>query len=368
MEPETKNYLPTKLKRQMLLQLAFGVVGTVIFVIFILYKTHLYSSYPIGMRVLFSCLFFLATIMLLYCARSLNMVLLLPFYKKVRSKLQHTGSVSIRDLCSESGNSVGVVSGRIYKLIWFGLLPQNCMDIENEQVRLTKENLPNSKAEGTSTTVLSVMKSKLTTPIYWIGAVWLAYSMAFPMLQIYDFLTVAIISAAVYFIAAKALPPRKILVEQKRLDAFGAEDRPTKEFLLTATNYLEQLGVLRQAIQAPKMKVEAAKILETAIEIFDFAKAHPNKMHSLNQFMDYYLPLTIKLLGEYREMELIEEKGDNVVKSIASIEECMDTVVQAFRQELDGLYSDRALDISTDIAVLKKMVKLDEMDDMFKKV
>lgn len=48
--------------------------------------------------------------------------------------------------------------------------------------------------------------------------------------------------------------------------------------------------------------------------------------------------------------------GENINTTKAKVEGMMDTIVAAFTKQLDGLFGEDALDISTDIAVLKTMM------------
>lgn len=48
--------------------------------------------------------------------------------------------------------------------------------------------------------------------------------------------------------------------------------------------------------------------------------------------------------------------GENIDGTMGKIESMMDTVVRAFDKQLDALFGDEALDISTDITVLENLL------------
>ena len=48
--------------------------------------------------------------------------------------------------------------------------------------------------------------------------------------------------------------------------------------------------------------------------------------------------------------------GTNIDGTMGKIETMMDTIVTAFDRQLDALFGDEALDISTDITVLEQML------------
>ena len=72
--------------------------------------------------------------------------------------------------------------------------------------------------------------------------------------------------------------------------------------------------------------------------------------------MDYYLPTTLKLLNAYDRASSAGISGENVDATKAKVEGMTRTVVAAFEKQLDALFGDEALDISTDITVLETMM------------
>ena len=73
--------------------------------------------------------------------------------------------------------------------------------------------------------------------------------------------------------------------------------------------------------------------------------------------MKYYLPMTIKLLTAYAEMDEQQVKVENIDKSKHEIENVLDSLNDAFSKLLDDLYKDTAWDISSDVSVLNAMLK-----------
>ena len=56
-------------------------------------------------------------------------------------------------------------------------------------------------------------------------------------------------------------------------------------------------------------------------------------------------------------------RGENIRRTMQEIETVLDTVVEAFNKQLDNLFSDQALDISTDIQVLETMMAGEGLTD-----
>ena len=98
-------------------------------------------------------------------------------------------------------------------------------------------------------------------------------------------------------------------------------------------------------------------IYEQIVEqIFQRAEEHPEIIPDLKKMMDYYLPMTVKLLDAYEEMDRQPIQGETIRSSKKEIEDTLDTINQAFEKLLDSLFADRAWDISSDISVLQTML------------
>ena len=72
--------------------------------------------------------------------------------------------------------------------------------------------------------------------------------------------------------------------------------------------------------------------------------------------MSYYLPITVKLLNAYADMDKQPVQGENIHNSKKEIEESLDTLNLAFEKLLDSIFEDTAMDVSSDISVLHTLL------------
>ncbi len=91
------------------------------------------------------------------------------------------------------------------------------------------------------------------------------------------------------------------------------------------------------------------KIVQDAIQ-------DPADVPQIRKFLNYYLPTTIKLLNAYDRMSDLGIEGENLSKSMSSIECMLDTAIEAYKKQLDSLFANQALDIETDISVMNRML------------
>ncbi|MBQ8237658.1 MAG: 5-bromo-4-chloroindolyl phosphate hydrolysis family protein [Oscillospiraceae bacterium] len=90
--------------------------------------------------------------------------------------------------------------------------------------------------------------------------------------------------------------------------------------------------------------------------IFERAEAHPEIVPDLKKLMDHYLPMTVKLLNAYADMDAQPIQGQTIQSSKREIEDTLDTLNLAYEKLLDSVFADTALDVSSDISVLNTML------------
>ena len=97
--------------------------------------------------------------------------------------------------------------------------------------------------------------------------------------------------------------------------------------------------------------------------IFERAQGHPEIVPDLKKLMDYYLPMTVKLLNAYADMDAQPVQGETIRSSKKEIEATLDTLNLAFEKLLDDLFEDTAMDVSSDISVLNTLLAQEGLTD-----
>ena len=130
-----------------------------------------------------------------------------------------------------------------------------------------------------------------------------------------------------------------------------------KETLEQGKKYLAQISRLNDRIPGVDVSNKIYKIEDITGRILSRVEEHPSSVDDIKQLMKYYLPMTIKLLTAYAEMDEQPVKVENIDKSKKEIENVLDSLNDAFSKLLDDLYKDTAWDISSDVSVLNAMLK-----------
>ena len=143
-------------------------------------------------------------------------------------------------------------------------------------------------------------------------------------------------------------PRREAPPEETAQEAAARED-----------DILREIRQVNDEIPDAVMSAKIDRIEEITGKIFAYQKAHPNKESQLRTFLNYYLPTTLKILRAYAQLDAQGIEGENISAAKQRIEGMMDQVVSGFEKQLDKLFQDDAMDITSDVEVLENMLKKD---------
>lgn len=129
-----------------------------------------------------------------------------------------------------------------------------------------------------------------------------------------------------------------------------------QEVLDKGNEYLKKIHESNDAIPGVEISAKISRMELIVEKIFERAQKHPEIIPDLKKMMDYYLPMTVKLLDAYEEMDTQPVQGENIQSSKREIEDTLDTLNQAFEKLLDSVFQDTAWDVSTDISVLHTLL------------
>ncbi len=122
---------------------------------------------------------------------------------------------------------------------------------------------------------------------------------------------------------------------------------------------LREIKAVNDAIPDDEMSRKIDRIGEITRKILDYQRQNPAKAPELRQFLNYYLPTTLKILRAYAQMDSQGVEGENISAAKRRIEDMMDKVVEGFEKQLDQLFATDAMDITTDVEVLERMLDKD---------
>lgn len=136
----------------------------------------------------------------------------------------------------------------------------------------------------------------------------------------------------------------------------SAPDPKVQEVLDRGNAYLREIRRCNDEIPGEEISAKISRMEAIVQRIFERAKAHPEIIPDLKKLMDYYLPMTIKLLNAYADMDRQPIQGDTIRASKQEIDTTLDTLNLAFEKLLDSVFQDTAMDVSSDISVLHTLL------------
>lgn len=101
------------------------------------------------------------------------------------------------------------------------------------------------------------------------------------------------------------------------------------------------------------------KIYETSNKIIKAIESKPTKISSARNFLNYYLPVTIKILERYDEIENQRLTTIDSKKFMSSIENMVEKIKNAFEIQLNNIYQPEMIDTDAEIKVFETMLKSD---------
>ena len=227
---------------------------------------------------------------------------------------------------------------------------------------------------------MAYVKKRSVLPIYFVGLTWLAWAwlLGLPLYRPTHYIIVALLSVIAYHAGKMIFPDRGYEVQDAPPSAHQAQPRPEPEtggkpkstgnpeidaLLSERDRAVGEMRRLNASIEDPKISAQISRLEETTGKIIDTVAASPSKLPQIRKFMSYYLPTTLKILRAYGQLEDQEVSGANITAAMQRIEGMMDKVVEGFEKQLDLLFQGDAMDITTDVEVLERMLAKDGLSD-----
>lgn len=217
-------------------------------------------------------------------------------------------------------------------------------------------------------------KKRSALPIYAIGIVWLLYAGKLNTFR--GILSCAVVSAIVYAILRIVLPGKKTdeppkAAAPEQPQPKQAEKKPEPQpkpepeeklppelqsVIYQGKRAIADIRRLNDEIPDERISAQIDLIERLTAQIFDCVRKNPKKLSQIRQFLNYYLPTTIKLMEQYVTLQNQSLKTENITEGMQKIEDLLDKVIIAFQRQLDALFEADVVDITADIRVMEQMM------------
>ena len=163
----------------------------------------------------------------------------------------------------------------------------------------------------------------------------------------------------------------KAYSERSKEEADNTVEQDKSELSLVIENgekYISEIESVNYSLHGNNICTKLNEMANITRNIIDNVRKNPDNLPLVKKFFNHYLPISLKLIYSYRELNTQTIEGENIRKSKNEIENSIDLINTAFRKLLDNLFEDVVLDVSSDISVLETLFTQEGLtEDDFKK-
>lgn len=207
---------------------------------------------------------------------------------------------------------------------------------------------------------MAKITKKPVAPIYAVAVLWVIWGLFFPLYKPFHFVLAAVASVVVYCVGRLIWPNKTYTTpdpEPKKEEKPETTGDPEIDALIKERERaVSEMRRLNDSIEDPVISAQIDRLEATTKKIVAHVVENPAKLPQIRRFLNYYLPTTLKLLNAYDRADSAGISGANVDGTKTRVSDMMETIVAAFDRQLDALFGDEALDISTDITVMEQML------------
>ncbi len=205
-------------------------------------------------------------------------------------------------------------------------------------------------------------KRKGIRPIWVFALFYVGYSLFVPLLKF---------SALLIGLGLSAAAATAVAVKRREKTAEPAADIPAvpvqteneeryspavEAVIADGKKAMSEMGRLYGSIRNPAVRAKINELMSVSDKIIQDARDDESDVPQIRKFLDFYMPTTLKLLNAYDRMDAAEIDGETILRSKQSIEEMLDTTIEAYKKQLDALFSNQAMDIDAEIRSMKSML------------
>ena len=151
-------------------------------------------------------------------------------------------------------------------------------------------------------------------------------------------------------------------IKEENIIEVPVEEEKKKETLqeISSINqwkkYLVEINSAENEFKSQDISFSLYRLGKVVGKVLEYLEKHSEKEKDVKKLMDFHLPSALKLIASYRELQKSGLNTFNIQKTKDDVVSACDKIHEAFSGVLEDLYNDNAIDVSTDIQVLKMML------------
>ena len=155
-----------------------------------------------------------------------------------------------------------------------------------------------------------------------------------------------------------------IFKDRNKLD-LSIDKKNLYDILKEAKEETLQISNISKQIEDKEVVENIEQICDISNKIIDTLSKNPNKLGQARNFLNYYLPVTIKILTRYDEIENQRLNTTESKEFMESVKKMTEKIKNAFNEQLNNMYQTEIIDTDAEIKVFESMLKSDGfLDDI----
>lgn len=149
-----------------------------------------------------------------------------------------------------------------------------------------------------------------------------------------------------------------IFKDRSKID-YSTQNTNLYEILKNAKSQTAQIYDISKQLEDRELVANVQDICNTSTKIIDTLSKNPGKLSQVNNFINYYLPVTIKILQRYDEIENQRLNSEESQKFMKSVRDMIAKIKEAFHEQLNNMYQAEIIDTDAELKVFEEMLKSD---------
>ncbi len=160
-------------------------------------------------------------------------------------------------------------------------------------------------------------------------------------------------------IGACAYGAGELILRSQNKEGLKETNRSLYETLKDAKEKNLRIANMIPRIEDAEIKKNIKEINESIEKIVYTIERNPNKLKKMNNFFDYYLPVTLNILEKYDEIENQRLSSSESKKFMEQTRDMVSKINNAFKSQLAGLYQADMVDTDAEMKVFESMLNAD---------
>ena len=161
-------------------------------------------------------------------------------------------------------------------------------------------------------------------------------------------------------VGALAFGAMTLATKESPLDKLGNGNFGVyKTLLINSGQYVRELKRISKLIGDKTVREYVNEIASISEKITNRLSKTPEKISQATNFLNYYLPITLKILKKYEEIENENLSSIEVKNFKERVTSLLSDIKNAFDMQLNNLYTTDMVDIDAEMRVFEKVLRSD---------